>query len=183
MLIFNSGLFSPVYLVKIAQLIVQDDSIWLVRLWPGQSDAAWGATHLMHHRDSRRDCSKKKETLETALLLGVLWRIPVCQSYCHPACLQHNCYMLGLLAFLRFGSWLEDFSGTPDCIWPTRGESWLCLLLHCGKWQGRQRSKEQNYLAKHKYPYPLWFKVLLQRICSFCLRLKVGSPASKLHII
>lgn len=126
---------------------------------------------------------KRRKHWKLLLLLGVLWRIPVCQSYSHPACLQHNCYMLGSVAFLRFGSWPEDFSGTQDCIWPAKGESWLCLLLYCGKWQGRQGSKEHNYLAKHKYPYPLGFKVLLQRICSFCLRLKVGSPTSKLHNI
>lgn len=47
------------YLVKITQLIIQDDPVWLVWLRPGQSDATRRTTHLVHHGNSRWDCNKR----------------------------------------------------------------------------------------------------------------------------
>lgn len=43
----------PPYLVIVAELIVQDVSVGLVRLRPGRGDAVGGAAHLMHSRDWR----------------------------------------------------------------------------------------------------------------------------------
>lgn len=83
--------------------------------------------------------------------------------------------------FLKVWILTGNVWGTQDCNWCARGQGWLCLLLHCEQWQARQRNKEQDYLANHKYPCSLWFKLLIWRICSFFLKLQVGSPTSKLH--
>lgn len=52
----------PQYLLIILQLIVQDDSIGLVRLGPGQGDAVHGAAHLVHDGHSRGGCKRNRDS-------------------------------------------------------------------------------------------------------------------------
>lgn len=51
----------PQYLLVILQLLVQDDSVGLVGLGPGQDDAVHGAAHLVHDGHSRRGWKRQKE--------------------------------------------------------------------------------------------------------------------------
>ena len=51
----------PGYLFIILQLIVQDDSIRLVRLGPGEGDAVHGATDLVHYGHSGWSCEETKK--------------------------------------------------------------------------------------------------------------------------
>lgn len=49
------------YLLIVLKLIVQDDSVGLVGLRPGQGDAVHGAADLVHDGHSGRSCRKKKK--------------------------------------------------------------------------------------------------------------------------
>lgn len=50
------------HLLIVLKLIVQDDSVGLVGLRPGQGDAVHGAADLVHDGHSGRSCKKKKKT-------------------------------------------------------------------------------------------------------------------------
>lgn len=58
------------YLLIVLQLIVQDDSVGLVGLRPGEGDAVHGAADLVHDGHSGRSCErgKKKQTEKNIVL-------------------------------------------------------------------------------------------------------------------
>lgn len=55
------------YLLIVLELIVQDDSVGLVRLGPGEGDAVHGAAHLVHDGHSGRSCKRGKKNTSSVL--------------------------------------------------------------------------------------------------------------------
>lgn len=56
------------YLLIVLELIVQDDSIGLVRLGPGEGDAVHGAADLVHDGHCGRSCERKNDNNENSVL-------------------------------------------------------------------------------------------------------------------
>lgn len=58
------------HLLIVSDLIVQDDAIGLLRLWPWQGDAPHGGADLVHDGNSGRGCGeRKRQGIETDLQL------------------------------------------------------------------------------------------------------------------
>lgn len=58
------------HLLIVSDLIVQDDAIGLLRLWPRQGDAPHGGADLVHDGNSGRGCGeRRRQGIETDLQL------------------------------------------------------------------------------------------------------------------
>lgn len=58
------------YLFIILEFIIQDDSVGLVGLGPGEGDAVHGTTDLVHYRHSGRSCEETEESVNG------MWQFP-----------------------------------------------------------------------------------------------------------